>query len=139
MSDHLPLYLLPDSIHELISVIDVPLTLVLIRARAGRQVSMPTDPKLSPWLVELLGIDAVTKLSAHYNGQKIDIPRCVAAMRAVRDQAIYADRQAGETLGALASKYDFTERGIRNVLKRATQAIEADGTIGIENPQASLF
>jgi len=139
MTQPLPLYLLPDSVHDLISIIDVPLTLVLIEARAGREITIPTNPKLSPWLIELIGLDAVTKLSDVYSGEKIDIPRCVVAMRAVRDKTIYADKMSGETYGQLATKYGFTERGIRKVIKRAKQSIEESTGITETNPQASLF
>jgi len=134
----LPLEHLPDSVHELISIIDVPLTLMLIEARAGRELSIPTAPHLSPWLVELIGYDAVEKLSHHYSGEKIDVPRCVAAMRAVRDHAIYSEKCAGASTCSLAFKYDFTTRGIRKVLARVKKNDDTPDA-EVNNPQASLF
>ena len=139
MSTPLPLEHLPDSVHELISIIGVPLTMVIIEHYAGRELSIPTAPHLSPRLIEQIGFDAVKKISAHYQGGKIDVPRCVSAMRAMRDQAIYADRESGATIWMLANKYNFTERGIRKALARYRCETDPESTIDAVDSQASLF
>lgn len=115
--EQLPVYL-PDSIHELLTVISAKAVAALIKARPGTRVQVPKTPNAEHWLVALIGMDDLTKLCARYHGTAIDIPRCVQVITAAQDSWILADRRGGLSLTELALKYRMTERGISKALRR---------------------
>lgn len=115
--EQLPGYL-PDSIHELLTVISAASVAALIKARPGTRVQVPKTPSNKHWLVALIGMDDLTKLCARYCGTAIDIPRCVQVITAAQDSRILADRRGGLSLTQLALKYQMTERGISKALRR---------------------
>lgn len=109
---------LPDSIHELLTVISADSVAALIKARPGTRVQIPGTATAEHWLAALIGIDDLTKLCARYHGTAIDIPRCVQVITAAQDCRILADRRGGMALTQLALKYQMTERGISKALRR---------------------
>ena len=124
---------LPKSMIEMVQHIGLKATLTLVELRGGVFVFVPNKASSDHWLVEHIGLDALEKLVCEYQGLKIEIPRCHAALRAMKEQAIMAESQSGVSNTELARKYGYTDRGIRMLRRRVEQRM------GIEPPQQDLF
>lgn len=72
-----------------------------------------------------MGSDNADKLMAHYGGEEIPVPNLKAARQAEqrrkRDREITLRYDEGESVPALATTYELTERQIRTILNRPVQ------------------
>ncbi len=117
-SETLEQTLLPSRTQELVKVIGIQAALKLVEIRGGIRLSVPTRAKPEHWLVAEIGLEALQSLVGYYQGEEIEIDRCVKALRAIKEQAILEDFQQGLSNTKLARKYAYTERGIRKLRRR---------------------
>ena len=109
---------LPSSAQDLVELIGLDAALELIKARGGTQVRLPKTATPEHYLTGIIGYEALETLCTVYGGDTLEPPRCVNALRALRDAAILRDHREGQTIAALALKNQMTERGITKVLRR---------------------
>lgn len=104
--------LLPGVVRDLAMEIGLPATMTLVENYQGARMWVPVNYDAEHILVKLVGHEAMLKLIDIYGGEKPEIPRCVAAIRAVRDAKI---RASDKSQRQLAFEYHLTERQIRNI------------------------
>lgn len=129
----IPEHHLPASVRELVEVIGLAAALAIVEARGGVRLSVPTKATAEHWLAELIGLEALEALVAVYAREEIEVPRCAAALRALRERRIVAEFESGASNAELARKYQYTERGIRKLRRRVESEIQG------ETAQGSLF
>ena len=116
----LPARYLPHFLQELIEIIGYPATLLLVEHFGGIRVFVPdSTQKLTAdhVLVRRLGLDAAIRLTEYSPSAEIPVPRCVAALRRVRDGEIRrAHHEDGVTAARLARAHALTERQIYAIL-----------------------
>jgi len=126
---------LPPLLQELTDIIGLPATLKLVEHFGGIRVFIPSDPRrlgADHALVRALGRDAAIRLTAYSPNAEIAVPRCVAAIRRVRDAEIRrAHHEDGWTAARLARAHALTERQVYAIL-----ALPFDNE---DSRQATLF
>lgn len=131
-------HLLPDSIREMAEVIGLPATMRVVDALGGLSVDFPSDPQaMLPLTVEqqrqVLGDKVLCQLSTYFAGEKLYIPRCETALRAVRNQQ-FIDNVAEiiedgysmtSAIMQLCPKYKISDRTAWKILsKKNTQSVQ---------------
>lgn len=124
---------LPQSVIELIDVVGLNAALNIVEQCGGTRLFVPKKMKKAHWLLTSIGAEQFEKLIAVYQGMEIEIPRCYAAMAALREREIYASAAAGATNSELAREFGYTERGIRKIKRRV------EVRDGCERLQQDLF
>lgn len=109
---------LPESVARLVEVVGVDAAMAIVEERGGIRLYTPVKADPEHWLADRLGMVAFQKLVDEYQGEEIEVPRCLEALRAAKDALIAADAEAGASDAELARRYGYTERGIRNVRRR---------------------
>lgn len=137
-----PIDNLPASLRQIIDLVGLAPALALVQSFSGNVIQVPIGArpggKMRERLSALMGEDAAEKMIAAYGGERLAIPRCVAALRDTRDRQIIADYDAGQPVAVLAGQNLLTERQIRTILKRSPR----ESAIGIDAGQVrqiSLF
>ncbi|MEX0732863.1 MAG: Mor transcription activator family protein [Aquisalimonadaceae bacterium] len=120
---------LPARIAEIAEVVGMSAALELVQGWGGLRVYVPEQLQSDHPLARALGVSAARALAARYGREKIDVPRCVAAVRAARDECIRRDHAAGVSARQLAITYQLTERAIWKILARHAEP----------NPTGDLF
>jgi len=125
--------LLPPTAAQMVAVIGLEAVLALVEACGGARVYVPQPQALGVdhTLVRALGLDAAERLAAHYGGDAITVPRCLAALRGARNRAIRERHAGGARPPSLARRFGLTERQV--------YAILAAGEPTVDERQASLF
>lgn len=70
-------------------------------------------------LAELIGMDAVLRISAQFGGEKLHIYQIASLARAARDRAIIAEYKSGSGYMELARKYSVTTTRIRQIISKS--------------------
>ncbi len=109
---------LPETILEMAEIIGITNTLAIVALRGGTRLTVPVKAKEDHWVVEIIGFESYQKLCRYYCGEELEIPRCKGVIGLITDREILDDRK-NLTMTGLARKYDYTERGIRKLLRRA--------------------
>lgn len=117
---------LPASALELVDVVGLDAALAIVEARGGVAFYVPVTARPDHWLAGIIGLPALEKLVAYYQGDEIEVPRCAAALRAAREQQIAAEYAAGDSNATLARRYGYTERGIRKLRRRVEDQQKQD-------------
>ncbi len=99
---------------ELHSVLGLGALLVLERYFGGQYVYI-NEAQPTQDIIEAIGDDAAKRLSAHYGGSEIYIPR--AAINRARNIQIQQGRKAGKSAKELAAQFKLSTRRIRTILK----------------------
>ena len=113
----------PQSVRELVDVIGLEPTLKLVNERGGTRIFIPVKTDSKHWLNDCIGAEAFTKLVAVYQGMELELPKCQAALLALREEQIAQEFENGATNAELALKYGYTERGIRKLRNRLEQRV----------------
>jgi Mor family transcriptional regulator len=113
--EHIDTSLLPESIRDMTDIIGISAALRIVEERGGIRLYVPKIAQMTHWLSELIGYTALCALVEIYAGEEIEIPRCAAALKAMKDQEI-ANAQGSVT--EIARRYGYTERGIRKIRRR---------------------
>lgn len=119
-----PLSALPESLRELVDLIGLPAALKLVERWGGiTAVYVPKDMTPGHDLARALGFPAALKLSEVYGGDCLrNIPRCVGALRAVRDRQVLRLRADGLAPRDIAPQFGLTERRVWGILAEAGAA-----------------
>lgn len=110
------LSLLPQSLREIVEAAGLPAGVALVEAAGGTRVYVPERITAEHRLAQWLGSAAAERLVARFGGETLEVPRCLAAIRAARDQRIRRERSEGAAIAELALQYRLTERQIYNIL-----------------------
>lgn len=97
-------------------MVGVEPALRLVEAWGGVRLYVPQQMPKDHLLVSTLGRAEADQLADRYGGETLQIPRCLHALRAVRNTRIRADRRDGASTAELALRYRLTERQIYVVL-----------------------
>ncbi|MEM7399292.1 MAG: Mor transcription activator family protein [Pseudomonadota bacterium] len=117
-----PVELLPNSLQEMINVIGLPNTWKIVEKFGGVRLWVPGKFTPSNSLSPVIGHDAARALIERFHNEELSVPRCVEAIRAVRDAAICEAMANGETAASQARHYGLTERAIFKIKARQQAA-----------------
>lgn len=131
-------HLLPEIVQLIASLIGLPRALKLIEAWGGTTFPFSKNQRRQGQiryeaLAEVVGVDAADILTQHFGGEVLAIPRCSAALRAMRNQQIRDSfdtltrhHPASHVVHQLARQYQITERQVWSILKTATDQAPAE-------------
>lgn len=122
--------LLPPQIRLLEQCIGLPATFALLRAKGGQPYTVPMRGELSKFLTSIMSVECAKALSDTYGGQTITLPKLDKPLMQIRDRQMAVEAERGDSLAALATRYDLTTRQISNILAKFRSP---------ESPQADLF
>ncbi|WP_255497675.1 Mor transcription activator family protein [Aquitalea sp. LB_tupeE] len=126
-------HLLPEMAQLIASLIGLPRALKLIEAWGGTTFPISKNQRRQGQiryeaLAEVVGVDAADILTRHFGGEVLAIPRCAAALRAMRNQQIRDSfdtltrhHPASHAVHQLARQYQITERQVWSILKKEEQ------------------
>lgn len=106
---------LPPIARELIDALGLTATLSLVEAFGGVRIYIPQHLTDDHVLVTSIGRALADVLSSRFGGEQLNIPRCVHALRAVRNTKIRRERLSGASPARLALRYAITERQIYTI------------------------
>ena len=113
--------LLPRSIRDLVAQVGISPALALVNAFAGQVIQVPQKTsiggQLSSRLVRTMGKEAAEIFIKHHGGGFFNVPRCVQAMRAVRNAEIVEAYSRGTSVRVLLTRHGLTQRQIYAILK----------------------
>ena len=114
---------LPPVAQELAHVVGLKTTIEFVELYGGRVVYFPKEfstehPVLSV-LVAKLGHDTAYLIWEVFQNDMPPIPRCTAALKAVRNEQIRAKRQAGKPVAELVVEFNLTSRRIHQIAGKA--------------------
>ncbi|MAZ33403.1 MAG: hypothetical protein CMO06_09690 [Thalassospira sp.] len=116
---------LPQTAAEISEIVGIDAALRLVDAWGGVRIYVPRQIPDDHLLISTLGREEAELLAEHYGGETILIPRCLAALRAVRNARICRERSEGHGIAVLALRYRLTERQVYAVLA-ASDAVADD-------------
>lgn len=119
--------LLPESVLDLIDVIGINAALTIVEQRGGIRLYVPAKATESHWLADLIGLDALQKLVDVYAREEIEIPRCAATLKDIKDREIASSTASNSEL---ARQYGMTERNVRKI-RRRVEARNNNDQIGL--------
>ncbi|SUT91452.1 Uncharacterised protein [[Actinobacillus] rossii] len=111
--------LLPDVVHEMIDLVGFLDTEKLIKTFGGVSFRFSDGAVYFPQLVELLGRESAVKLRQYFKAEHVYIPRCVVALRALRDLRFRAEyiyltqkekKSGRQAMLSLCPKYEICDR-----------------------------
>ena len=127
---------LPRSVRDLIDLIGFTPAIALVNVYSGKILKVPTgareDGQTRSRLIGIMGLEAADKFIAIYGGERLQVARCVKAMRAERNLRIINAYDEGVSVPSLAGEHLLTERQIRTILKR----VPGDSVIGLNRMPA---
>lgn len=127
LNSHVDTEMLPYIVQDISHLIGLHLTLKLVEHYKGTYMWVPKEYKPDHVLVKLVGHEPAIKLIKAYGGENVEIPKCLDALRFVRNAII---RQSDKSQAELAREHNLTIRQIRNI---------THGHDGVDDKQESLF
>lgn len=128
--------LLPQGARDLIAVVGIPAALRLFEVAGGRVIDMAKGKRLRgkaqiQALGEIVGAVAAGKLSKHYGGAPLRVPRCVRVVRRMRDASIQqrfdaldrAGYSARKAVSMIVGEFGIDDRTVWRVLKRDVEVV----------------
>lgn len=112
---------LPQSAAEIVDVVGVEAALRLVEAWGGVRLYVPQQMPKDHLLVSTLGREEADELAARYGGESIQVPRCLHALRAVRNTRMRRERARGDSPALLALRYRLTERQVYSILANTAE------------------
>lgn len=104
--------ILPYVVQDISNLIGLGLALKLVEHYKGTSMWVPSQFRPDYHLVYIIGHEAMIKLIEAYGGERLEIPKCDDAMRAVRNFRIC---ESDKSQSQLAHEYNLTVRQIRNI------------------------
>lgn len=104
--------LLPGIVREISELIGLNATLKLVEHYPGIPMWVPVKFDPEHVLVKIVGHEAASKLVDNYGGESYAMPKCMDAIRAVRNAKICASDKSQRQL---AIEHGLTVRQIRNI------------------------
>lgn len=129
-------HLLPEIAQLIATLVGLPKALKLIETWGGTTFPVSKNKRREGQiryeaLAEVVGIEGADRLTQHFGGEVLSIPRCAVAMREVRDRMLRAEfdvltreHPAGHAVNQLARQYQLTERWVWMILKKPDQIEE---------------
>lgn len=124
--DESDLHLLPPSAQWLVREIGLPSTLKLVEVYGGTPICVPKRVGASCELLDVLGEDVFLKLQNKCSGMRLEIPRCLKAIRYIIYRKIRQDAASGIPQSELARRYKYTTRNIRKIEMRGEPEAETN-------------
>lgn len=109
---------MPRLLRELAEAFDIDTALRLADWRGGRFLYVPKTLDGQHPIAQKIGLEAARWLVEHYPGENLRIDRAAATLRHLRDRQILERNDAGESLNALAERFDLSQRQILQILKK---------------------
>lgn len=128
---------LPPSAKEMAEIIGLPALQNLVEKRGGVAIDVP---KKKPWdakhpITQSIGEQAAHKLWSIYQGERLEIPRCKAAIVKAIHARIIAERQKGQSETAVALKYHVSARWVRYLCARENESSQQAEMFGGDHKQ----
>lgn len=114
---------LPRLARELVEVMGELPAMRLINAMGGLFFCVPGWPlkrvsQRFDRLVEIVGEEAAIKYAERWGNVEIQVPKCAAALRLVRNRDIARRYDAGEPVPDICRRYDISERHFWKLVKK---------------------
>lgn len=111
---------LPESLRVKAKRIGLAASIKLVDHFGGiNQLYIPERMTRDHVIARMIGYEAACILSEDYGGDYIDVPRCVKALRMIRDDEIWQRcKQGGETPRNVCRDYNLTERQVWIIIGR---------------------
>ncbi|BAK76471.1 Mor transcription activator domain protein [Pseudogulbenkiania sp. NH8B] len=128
-------HLLPENARELVRLIGLNLTMKLVDLLGGTHFPIPKTAKQEGQyfaaLAEVVGVEAAKVLIRQYGNTRLYVPKCAAALRALRDANIRADydrhcRELGHNATVnhiLVPKYRLCDRRLEKILSKVDELL----------------
>lgn len=107
---------LPHSLADMAETLGVTTTMQIVTAHGGTRLFVPKKIHAQHHLANLLGMEQARRLSKHFGGESLTIPRMASAIRAKRNREIVRRYDAGDSVRVLAHAYGLTDRQIYTIL-----------------------
>ena len=104
--------ILPYVVQDISNLIGLGLALKLVEHYKGTSMWIPSQFRPDYHLVAVIGHEPMIKLIEAYGGDRLEIPKCDDAIRAVRNFKIC---ESDKSQSQLAHEYNLTVRQIRNI------------------------
>lgn len=108
----LDLKILPFIVQDIANLIGLPHALLLVDHYGGTSMWVPKEFKPDHVLAKIVGAESAIKLIEEYGGENIEITKCEAALRTLRNDMI---RASDKSQSQLARQWQLTVRQIRNI------------------------
>jgi Mor family transcriptional regulator len=109
---------LPKSLLDIIDIIGIDSAIEIVKIAGGTTISIPATVIRKHFLYKALGREKFTALIYHYQGCRIEIPRCLRLINEVRNKKILQDSNS-MSKNQIATKYGLTSRWVRHILSSA--------------------
>lgn len=110
---------LPPQARQMADLVGVQGLLALAEYRGGRWLYVPKTVEPDHPLAKCLGLKKARALCQVFDGERVMMPACVDALRAIRDEEIFRRHyDGGESLDALAGAYGITQRSVLRAIGR---------------------
>ena len=107
---------LPNLVIEVIDIIGRGPAEQLVEQFGGVRVFIPRTIGRDHKIAKIIGIEPALKLSMHFGGEVLSIPKCRSMRVHTRNKEIVAAYQQGAKVNDLARSYDVTDRQIYSIL-----------------------
>lgn len=110
---------LPFVVQDIANLIGLEDALKLIDRYKGTPMYVPMQVKTDGVILKLIGLNNTIKLIKQFGGETLDMPKCSAAIRTIRNNIII---NSSLSVCEIAKKFDLTPRQIRNIKKQFKSA-----------------
>lgn len=111
--------LLPPLLQDFVRLIGVTATMLLVERFGGLRIYIPARPNADHHLAQLIGLDALQKLSEVYGLEThFQLPKAMHALLAIRDRKIIAE-YGPKSIRQLAAEHHLTERHVTRIVAAA--------------------
>jgi hypothetical protein len=114
---------LPAHVALMVEIVGLDDTMSLVTEFGGHRLSFSNgtcghayNSLQTATLIRLLGFSKAAELQRHFAGKSLEVPRCMLALKRLRNQRIRMEAQAGQAKIDIALKYRLTERQLWNIL-----------------------
>lgn len=108
---------MPESIKEIADYVGEEGALTMLQAFPGIRLFIPKKVPDGHVLIEKIGKALAEKLSVHFGGETLTIPRGAKVLRMARNKEIIKKYDAKMTVRELVGEYKLTERQVYTILQ----------------------
>jgi len=112
---NIPPEVLPKEVATMACLVGIGAAMAIVKTYGGRRLYIPRKANQDHQLVPLIGMEKLTALCHHYDGDRLSIPKCEAINMHVRNRKIRA-AYGPESLSQLAERYSLTERQVLRIV-----------------------
>ncbi|MFQ5533454.1 MAG: Mor transcription activator family protein [Sphingomonadales bacterium] len=110
---------LPELARDMADRLGLEATLALVLVFGGTYLRVPKRANPDGAIAAAVGIDAASRLSHHFGGERLEMPRAAAALTRHERASILAQVSAGAiTVGGAARQLNLTTRWVRELVNR---------------------